>query len=81
MCSQSGWMHLTATRAGLSQPRSRGEAAFVRRYLPGVWLSTPLSSPRSTILEKFWRSSLIILSGFETASATTSPTLPPGGSA
>ena len=39
------------------------------------------SSPRSIYLAKFSRSSRISRSGLETALATTSSTLPPGGSA
>jgi hypothetical protein len=51
-------------------------------YLSSNRLYWPLlSSPLSTSLAKFWRSSRVSRSGFEMTSAAISPALPPGGSA
>jgi hypothetical protein len=77
------------TRMGLSfkalamSPGLRGRCWTDVSQLPCAWAPGPANStsPRSTFAAKFSRSSRIMRSGLDITSATTSPTLPPGGSA
>ena len=69
--------------AAFMPPGLRGRCWTGVSQLPCAWEPGPANStsPRSTLAAKFSRSSRIMRSGLDIASATTSPTLPPGGSA